>query len=67
MANKNIEALVKGISGAAATSAAKLLKTVVPEIKKKKKTGERTRDGKPKLLRPGLGKAENTLSKGGKV
>lgn len=65
--NNAIKALVKGISGAAITGTAELVKKVGPEIKKKKQTGERTREGKPKLLRPGLGKSENTLDKGGKL
>lgn len=65
--NNAIKALVKGISGAAITGTAELVKRVGPEIKKKKQTKERTREGKPKLLRPGLGKGENTLNKGGKL
>lgn len=65
--NNAIKALIKGVSGAAISGTAELIKKVGPEIKKKKQTGEKTRDGKPKLLRPGLGKGENTLNKGGKL
>lgn len=69
MANKNkqIEGLVRGLAGAAITGTVELIKKVGPEIKKKKETREKTRNGKPKTLRPGLGKGEHTLNKGGKI
>lgn len=60
--NDKLKTLISSLGGLAATAAVEL----VPKIKKKKETGEKTRD---RLLkhRGGLGKDVNTYCTGGKT
>lgn len=67
---KAVENLVKGLSGAAITATAELIKKVKPKIDEKKRNKERTRTGVPRKERVGINpgtKDINTNSNGGKL